>query len=100
MDSQKDLRFFLASRSPRRRLLLEEWGIPFEEVEPGGEREVGREKSPFEAALARAREKCLGARVPRDAGPSLVLSADTLVLDAEGKILGKPRDRKEARSFL
>ncbi len=55
---------------------------------------------PFEGVLARAREKCLGARVPAPGGPGLVLSADTLVVGPGGEILGKPSDPGEARSFL
>ena len=90
---------FLASRSPRRKALLEEWGVSFRAVEPGPEGEPpGRE--PFEEVLSRAREKCLAADLPTGSGPGLVLSADTLVVAPGGRILGKPGDPEEARSFL
>ncbi len=84
-------------------MLLREWGIPFEAVEPGREEEKGEEAprgDPFLDVLARARRKCLGARVPQEACPALVLAADTLVVSPGGGILGKPRNREEARAFL
>jgi septum formation protein len=56
-----------------------------------------RGESPKKFALRLAREKAhaLRARKPR----SLVLGADTIVL-VRGKVLGKPRDRRDARRML
>ena len=90
-------RLVLASASPRRRALLEEMGLRFEVVpsevdeslpsgsEPGGIAEG--------LALRKARAVAEGLR------DALVLGADTLVV-AGSRILGKPRDRAEAREFL
>ncbi len=101
MGPSRDIPLFLASRSPRRRSLLEEWGIPYSLAEPGAEGNPPRGISPFETVLSLARGKCLGASLPeRREGPALVLSADTLVVSPEGRLLGKPGNRREASRFL
>ncbi|NLJ79964.1 MAG: septum formation protein Maf [Firmicutes bacterium] len=89
------MNLILASRSPRRKDLLEKFGfdfsvqvIPTEEVESG---------DPDSAARANARSKALAVsvRYPR----SLVLGADTIVV-LDGRILGKPKDTRHARAML
>ena len=86
----------LASRSPRRREILRQAGIPFV-VRP---MEVDETPCPGEAAgdyaMRIAREKA-GAAV---ASPGeIVLAADTTVL-IHGEILGKPLDAADARRML
>jgi septum formation protein len=87
----------LASESPRRRELLAAVGVPFrvipsrvDEIPFPGEPPV---RFARRAALDKGRE--VGGKHPS----SYVLSADTIVV-AGGKILGKPRDRDEARRML
>jgi septum formation protein len=101
---------FLASRSPRRRLLLRQIGMrctllqlrqspprgpDVDETPRGGEAaadfalRVAVAKARFGSALLVAR------RLPRGA----VLAADTVV-SIDGEILGQPADRDEAASFL
>lgn len=87
----------LASESPRRRELLSAVGIPFR-VLPSGVDETplpGEPPARFvrRAAMDKARE--VAARHP----DAFVLAADTIVV-AGGRILGKPRDRAEARRML
>lgn len=87
----------LASESPRRRELLSALGVPFGVV-PSGVEEIpfpGEPPACFarRAALDKGRE--IAGRHPS----SWVLSADTIVV-ADGKILGKPRDRGDARRML
>lgn len=91
-------RLILASASPRRKMLLEKLGVPFQvvpahvpedEVAPGAPSEVRVEQ----LALAKAEA------VFQDHGESLVLGADTVV-DVDGRVLGKPRDAAEAVAML
>jgi septum formation protein len=81
----------LASRSPRRRTILEQLGVEFrvevpgvEELDEGEPRELVREN-----ALRKARA-VEGERV---------LGVDTAVV-LERRVLGKPRDAREAERFL
>ena len=88
----------LASRSPQRRAILEQLGIPFDVVEPSYE-----EAPP--PALADAsevvREHAQGkARSVADAaGDRPVLGVDTEVV-LQGQIFGKPNDATEAERML
>lgn len=76
----------LASQSPRRRALLEQFGLPFRvQVLPVEEAQSGR---PLETAQANAVAK---ARPVSLQNPNaLVLGADTIVV-LDGQILGNPR---------
>jgi septum formation protein len=87
----------LASRSSRRREILERLGVPTRVVpadveeaipEGGPAHEVARRNAIAKAKDARAR----GAR-------GLLLGADTIVV-IDGRALGKPRDDAEAREML
>jgi septum formation protein len=84
-------RLILASRSPQRRAILEQLGVPFEVVVPDVvEIEVG---DPTELALENARRKALAV------GGELVLGVDTVVA-LDGRIYGKPASKTEARDTL
>ncbi|MEZ5965877.1 MAG: Maf family protein [Planctomycetota bacterium] len=91
------MRLYLASTSPRRSDLLRRAGYVFDCVPPGVE--PADPGAPASVAAERARAKCLGARVPATAPAGLVLGVDTVV-DLDGRELGKPRDRADARSML
>ena len=88
----------LASRSPQRRAILEQLGIPFDVVEPRYE-----ETEPPELADATqvVREHAQGkARsVAGDADGRPVLGVDTEVV-LEGLVFGKPADATEAEQML
>jgi len=90
-------RMILASESPRRRELLAAVGVPFRVVRSGVD-EIPR---PGEAPSRFVRRAALdkGEAVASLHPSSFVLSADTIVV-ADGRILGKPRDRAEARRML
>ncbi len=90
-------RMILASESPRRRELLAAVGVPFRVV-PSGVDEIprpGESPSRFVRRAALDKGEAVAALHPS----SFVLSADTIVV-ADGRILGKPRDRAEARRML
>jgi septum formation protein len=90
----------LASRSPRRRELLERIGVVVE-IAPADIDEspaVGEQPTRYVERLARSK---LAAVIARTSGrPSMVtLAADTTV-DADGRILGQPADEADAREML
>lgn len=90
-------RMILASESPRRRELLAATGIPFRVVPSGVDEIPRRGESPARFVRRAALDK--GESVASLHPSSFVLSADTIVV-ADGRILGKPRDRAEARRML
>jgi septum formation protein len=87
----------LASGSPRRADLLSSAGYRFSVVQTHTAELMADFLSPRELTLFNARRKAFA--VAQRHPESVVLAADTIVaLDA--KILGKPKDLAEARSFL
>ncbi len=91
---------YLASRSPRRRALLDQLGVSFRVLDLEIDESTLAGESPdalvrrLAAAKAQAGRGLLGHR-----GPDLVLGADTVaVLDDE--VLGKPRDAAHACELL
>lgn len=86
----------LASKSPRRREILTNAGIPFV-VRPADVPEIRRPDETAAVYAARlAREKAAAAPAAPD---EIVLGADTLVL-LDGHILEKPADPGDARRML
>jgi septum formation protein len=86
----------LASRSPQRRAILEQLGIPFEAVVPQYEEELtGAE--PVAEVERRARGKARS--VAGIAGERPVLGVDTEVV-LDGRVYGKPADEGEAEAML
>lgn len=107
-----DIRFILASQSPRRRELLGLLGYPYECVVSGADEEAHIEAGPATYVLRTARHKAELVAAAETAviqaaesgaspagGRRLVIAADTTVALA-GEILGKPRDAAEARQML
>ncbi len=87
----------LSSRSPRRKELLERLGIRLVIVEPGIPEDRKGGEGPQECARRLAHEKALyGANLYPGCWS---LGADTIVLLGD-EILGKPRDREDARRML
>ena len=85
----------LASRSPQRRAILEQLGIPFEVLVPDWEELVGGD--PAETVRANALGKARS--VAEAAGERPVLGVDTEVVLA-GRVLGKAETEAEAESML
>ncbi len=92
---------YLASTSPRRRELLRRLGLRFRLVRPAVcEEELlarGMHASPARFALAAARAKALSVAPGIRSG--LIVGVDTVVA-VDGAILGKPRNRADARRML
>ncbi len=89
----------LASRSPRRRQLLEEAGYEFTVVPPSDSAECGicsgENPAQLVARLAYQKAADVAARIEE----GLVLGCDT-VAECEGQILGKPENEDHARRML
>jgi septum formation protein len=89
--------FILASKSPRRRYLLEQAGLCFAVI-PSSVDESAFPPSvsdDYVRSLAQAKAEDIAARHPA----AWVLGADTIVRIGDA-ILGKPRSREEARGML
>jgi len=92
------MHFVLASASPRRLMLLEQIGISAD-VHPSSFSEVNTESIAAELlvktnALGKGRNVLAECRTD-----DVVISADTVVV-LEGKVIGKPKDEKDAKKML
>ncbi len=86
----------LASRSPQRRAILTQLGLPFRVVEPAYE-ERPLPLSPEELVQAYSQGKARSVEPGPDDGP--VLGVDTEVA-IDGRVYGKPADEQGARAML
>lgn len=87
----------LASGSPRRRELLKDLGLEFEIYKPDVDEARLENESPENLCLRLSRLK---AQNGAEKFPgAIIIAADTIVV-IDGKILGKPRDRREAFEML
>ena len=87
----------LASKSPRRKKLLNQVGFKFSIV-PSGLIEYQNKDLPSEALVETlAREKAL--RVAKLYNEKIIIGADTVVFH-EGQILGKPKNKNESFKML
>jgi septum formation protein len=91
---------YLASRSPRRRDLLRQAGIPFRVVDVAVDESVpaGEPAAAYVARLAEAKAAA-GWRTVDGSGGQPVLAADTVVVLGD-RILGKPSGREDALAML
>jgi septum formation protein len=88
----------LASRSPQRRAILEQLGIPFDVVEPRYEEGVPPELADA-TEVVREHAQGKARSVAAEADDRLVLGVDTEVV-LQGQIFGKPADATEAERML
>ena len=97
------IKIYLASRSPRRRELLQQLGVAFEELQGADVDETplaGEAPDAYVMRLARAKAE-LGVRqlTARKLSPHPLLAADTTVV-LDGEILGKPDNAQHAQRLL
>ena len=95
------MEIILASNSPRRKEILEKFGYKFTVIKSGYE-EKGVFSDPVFSSLTFAKNKALdvyGSLSAAERARSLVIGADTVVYYG-GKILGKPKDVKDAFETL
>ena len=97
------MKLILASKSPRRREILENLGISFEIVTAETD-ESSEERDPYRLVEQLSRRKGEAVqellwRQGRTLDGTVILSSDTVVC-VDGEILGKPRDAADARRML
>jgi septum formation protein len=90
------MKIILASASPRRKMLLEQIGLKFKVVSSNVEEKITKKKKPCEIVKNNALKK---AEDVASRHHGLIIAADTIVV-CGGKILGKPKDKKEAEKML
>lgn len=90
---------WLASRSPRRRELLTQIGVPFEPLDIEIDERRQRDEAPAAMVERLARTKAKAGAAQALDTDRLVLAADTAVA-LDGDILGKPADRDDALAML
>ena len=91
------MKIYLASASPRRREILSALGVRFEVVRSDAD-ESSDEKDPGRLTELLAKRKAEGALI-ENGEDALVIACDTVVF-AEGEILGKPQNAKDAERML
>lgn len=101
--AKSEKKIILASSSPRRKKILEDMGLEFEVVPSNFEEFLESPDFTYEKIeeLAYQKAKAVADEIQncKDNGARLILSADTVVVINE-KILGKPKDEKEAIAML
>lgn len=93
------MKIILASKSPRRREILENLGLKFEIIVADADECCDiREPEALVEALAERKGRAVLAGL-EDASDCLVIACDTLVY-AEGEFLGKPKNKDDARRMM
>jgi septum formation protein len=90
-------KIILASKSPRRKRLLEQIGLTFEIRESEYEEDMTAQSDPYELAKFLALGKAED--VARHYDDAIVIGADTFTV-YQGKFIGKPKDSEDAKRIL
>ena len=91
-------KIILASASPQRKKLLKAAGIKFI-VRPSHSHEIHKVTNNC-AALVKHNALLKAKAVARRVKSGVVIGADTIVYAGHGRVIGKPRDLKEAKKIL
>ncbi|MBN2572220.1 MAG: septum formation protein Maf [Ignavibacteriales bacterium] len=89
--------FYLVSKSPRRRKLLQQLGLKFKTLVVNIDEKIYPNELPVSAVKRIAAEKMKLAEKKITSG--IILTADTIVV-LNNKYLGKPKDKKDAERML
>jgi len=92
-------KIILASGSPRRRDLLARYGIKFEILVTNADENIDKDIRPDKYVSIISRRKAESAVSEVNANHFIIIAADTIV-SIENKILGKPKDRADAKAML
>ena len=101
----KKMKFILASKSPRRKELLEQTGISFEVMVSDADENI-KEKDPakFVEKLSKRKAEAVlsemdSKRKKESVEEFTIIGSDTIVI-FDGEVMGKPKDKKDARRML
>jgi len=92
-----NLPIYLASKSPRRRKLLKQINLNFKSFTVDMEEKIKPGEKPSVSVKRLSKEKLEIARQKINHG--IIITADTIVV-LNRKVIGKPKDKKEAKKFL
>jgi septum formation protein len=92
-----DIPLYLASKSPRRKKLLQQIGLKFDVMEIDVEEDINEGETPAEMVIRLALDKMNAARKKINRG--IIITADTTVV-LDGNIIGKPVDADDAVRIL
>ena len=94
------MRIILASKSPRRKEILENLGIKFEIITADADESSDiRDPRALVTELASRKGRAVVQKLGNEADGCLIIACDTLVY-ANGEFLGKPHDRQDAERML
>lgn len=94
------MKWILASGSPRRRDILTELGCTFDIVVADTDESCNaNDPAEIVCILAERKAKAVAEKLGDSANGRLIIAADTLV-SCDGNVLGKPKDRTDAKSML
>jgi septum formation protein len=91
------LPIYLASRSPRRKKLLQQLNLKFKTFSVECEEDIEKGETPLKAVKRLSKKKLSIARTKIKNG--IIITADTVVA-VNGKIIGKPVNEKDAERIL
>ena len=96
-----DIGLILASKSPRRKEILQNAGLDFEIIVSHTDESVPAGTLPFDAVMQISKRKAQAVKgvLGEKAKNKIILSADTVVV-LDNEIIGKPKDEKDAFSIL
>ena len=90
---------YLASSSPRRKEILSMLLTDFSQVSPQVEEKEYPQLTPKEKAVRLSKDKCIAA-VNHIRRKGMVVIASDTVVDLEGRVLEKPKDRQDAVEMI
>jgi septum formation protein len=94
---KSDIPIYLASKSPRRRKLLNQINLNFQSFSVDLSEEIMDGEHPVQTVKRLALDKMELAK--KDVEEGVIITADTIVV-CEGKVLGKPADEDDAVNIL
>lgn len=98
------MKFILASKSPRRREILENLGLDFRIVTSEADESYSEGTSPSDVVMTLSARKAAAVKAHlekegEDLSDTVIIAADTVV-SASGEILGKPKDKEDSERML
>lgn len=98
------MKFILASKSPRRKEILETLGLDFSIVTSDADESYEKGTAPSDVVMSLSAKKAAAVKahleeMGEDISDTVIIAADTVVSVA-GEILGKPRDKADSERML